>query len=147
MNEIEEIRKRVEDRKFKLRLKEVADFTAFHCSYLLDKHPYMAKAKPSPVNFLDDIPFLSGYNRLVVGAHGTYIEFESSHLLVDLYVPEDQRWRMVENYIVKYYHMVPNDRDEKIYFQVGTVGYADYKVGKYYIDFYLTNLARNKNDI
>lgn len=86
-------------------------------------------------SFLDGTPLNSKLKRIVVGAHGPYAEFWK--LGFKTTVPEDQKWRYNDKYNVKYYHLTPVDRDEKIYYQIGKVNYADYKTGFYYIDLYL----------
>lgn len=134
----------MESRRYRLSNQEIADFTAFHNSYLLAHYPTIKEMmeNPSPVNFIDDKPFLKRYTRIVVGAHGPYVEFDNMDVLVELTIPRDQMWRGSGKYKIKYHHYAPVDRDEKIYYQVAPVDYADYKVYKMYIDFYQTNLSR-----
>ncbi len=85
--------------------------------------------------FLDDVYFANGFIRVVRGARGKYIELDKRHIEVDLVskyghllpdsVPNGEEFF--------YYWLVPVNREEKIYWQVKTVDYADYKIGKYYI--------------
>jgi hypothetical protein len=87
-----------------------------------------------PLYFLDGIQFSSGYERIVHGKRGDYIELKKEQIIVPLKshfnikVPEEI---YPEPY---YYHWLePFGRTEKIYWQIKTVKYADYKIGYYYI--------------
>lgn len=72
-----------------------------------------------------------GYNRIVIGERGPYIEFDD--IIVDnSIIPPDQKWRLYSD--VAYYVERRTTSDNiKIYHQRLTVNYADYKIGKYYI--------------
>ncbi len=85
--------------------------------------------------FHDGTYFASSFIRIVSGARGKYIELDRSQIVLNLVskyghdlspsVPNDE--------VFFYYWLIPEGRDEKIYWQVKTVTYADYKIGKYYI--------------
>jgi hypothetical protein len=84
-----------------------------------------------------------GYNRVVIGKRGPYVEFESSHILWNgFFVPNDQLYRHTSNVV---YYEEWRSKDEarvKLYRQKRTVAYADYKIDKIYIspfDLYFTN--------
>lgn len=68
---------------------------------------------------------------------GVYLEIDEKDLLVGLDVPPEQAWRLDEEYIagrklsIKYHWLT--FRGVKVYHQVDTVKYADYRPGKYYI--------------
>ena len=143
MQEVINFRKKVEDKNYKLSKQETSVYKAFHSSYLLMYHNTVKDIVPeqTPVNFLDGTPFLKKFNRLVIGAHGPYVEFHTQDYLIPLDVPDDQKWRLNDRYNIKYEHLTPLDRHEKIYYQVKPVDYADYVAGRYYIDFYLTDLS------
>jgi hypothetical protein len=77
------------------------------------------------------------WDRVVVGDYGAYLEFDPEDLLVVKEVPYEQRWRLDKAYLEraglnpKYvWYTVAG---VKCYHQLGTVKYADYKVGKMYI--------------
>jgi hypothetical protein len=93
--------------------------------------------------------FAQGYNRIVYGDHGPYVEFDQSHIQTTLRnkfptTPKD----------AFYIWMVPTDGSQlKVYHQLRTVehlknppaggfrggreeGYADYKVGYIYVNPY-----------
>ena len=81
------------------------------------------------------------YERVVIGDRGPYIEFCGEMLTKHgIYVPVDQEWRLRSN---SCYYVEWRTKDEsrvKIYNQVRPVGYADYKVGMWYISpFELTS--------
>ena len=72
-----------------------------------------------------------GYKRVVVGDYGAYIEFAPEHIV---HHNIKNKWPGKPSRPVKYIWMVTCDNEQtKVYFQQGTVGYADYKIGMYYI--------------
>lgn len=87
-----------------------------------------------PLLFKDGVPFASGYERVVHGGRGTYVEFLREQILVTLkskfntFLPEK-----IDKQPFYYYYLIPEGRTEKIYWQINTVKYADYKIGYYYI--------------
>lgn len=74
-----------------------------------------------------------GYERIVIGGRGPYIEFVDEQVIQDNFiVPEDQRWRFTSS--SSYYNEYRTSQDNvKIYHQKKTVDYADYKIGFWYI--------------
>ena len=76
----------------------------------------------------------TGYTRIVVGGRGVYIEFDPSQIAYDnIYIPDHARHKLDSN--LSYYHEY-RSTDKcfvKLYQQKLTVGYADYKVGMWYI--------------
>lgn len=78
----------------------------------------------------------NGYNRIVIGDYGAFIEIDVDHMLTNnLKVAPGQEYRFTERYKnVKYHwYCLKNDEDIKIYYQRHTVNYADYKVDMFYI--------------
>ena len=76
----------------------------------------------------------TGYKRVVVGERGAYIEFAAENMCMgNLQIPPDQKWRLGSD--VAYYveHRSQDEANVKVYEQRRTVGYADYKVGMFYI--------------
>lgn len=82
------------------------------------------------------IKIATGYERIVLGGHGHYIEFTENQLCFNPIIKEGQEWRTSETYDhVKYIWLKhPEIEDMKIYKQTNKVKYADYKIGYYYID-------------
>jgi hypothetical protein len=82
-----------------------------------------------------DLPLAIGYSRIVIGKRGPYIEFEPDQIIHEnIYVPPYAQHKLESN--LTYYHEY-RSKDEcnvKLYFQIMRVTYADYKVGKWYID-------------
>ena len=81
-----------------------------------------------------------GYDRIVVGDYGAFIEFGKDRLgqdTVPFVITPGQEYRVHdERYSrnVKYVWMtVPDGSNIKIYLQKKRVSYADYKPGKYYV--------------
>ena len=95
----------------------------------------------STVFFCKDCGFsiASGYNRVVIGGRGPYIEFEEIHVrgTIDL----------TNNYHKFFDEYVSICKDKIfVYFQLKTVSYADYVVGKFYISPDLLTFATPENE-
>lgn len=74
----------------------------------------------------------TGYERIVLGKRGPYIEFVDDQIIRDnLHIPDDQMWRLTSlSYYDEYRTKVDN---VKVYLQKRTVDYADYLIGRWYI--------------
>ena len=73
-----------------------------------------------------------GYDRFVVGDYGAYVEINSDQIIKDHIRP---KWPGEPKRPVKYLWLETKDNEKtKVYYQKGKVGYADYKIGMYYID-------------
>lgn len=80
----------------------------------------------------------SGYDRIVVGDYGAFIEFDDDKIPPKSFeIAPGQEYRVNdERYSknVKYIWLTINDGSNvKIYLQRKGVAYADYKAGKYYV--------------
>jgi len=79
----------------------------------------------------------NGYERIVIGDYGAYIEFKPEDInRKDIHTRPDQKYRESERYRdnVKYFWLETKDESHtKIYYQRKTVKYADYKVGMCYV--------------
>lgn len=75
-----------------------------------------------------------GYERIVLGGRGPYIEFNRGQLLANnLHIPKTEEKR-INNGIYYYVELRSNDDSNvKVYHQKKEVSYADYKVGLFYI--------------
>jgi hypothetical protein len=86
---------------------------------------------------LDGTKFANGYERIVVGDYGAFIEIAKSDMINDvLKVSPGQEYRLSSPYIdnVKYIWLTPKDKSNaKIYKQLRTVSYADYKADMFYV--------------
>ena len=136
-NIVEELRKKVEDKKYKLSLDDKENMIKIHKALIIKNYGEDIFDFKGRWKFKDNTLALLKCSRIVVGAHGPYIEFDEENVLFKMYVPERECWRLNGKYNVKYIYKQPVGREEKIYYQVNTVNYADYLIGKYYIDFYL----------
>ena len=80
-------------------------------------------------------PVTNGYDRIVIGDYGAFVEFESP--ANEFIIAPGQEYRVNdERYSknVKYIWLTVNDRSGvKIYLQRKGVSYADYKPEKYYV--------------
>lgn len=73
----------------------------------------------------------SGYNRIVVGDYGPFIELNYTQMQLGNI---EEKWAGSFRKIVKYVWMQTKDSEKtKIYLQKDTVPYADYRIGCYYI--------------
>ncbi len=82
-----------------------------------------------------------GYDRIVIGNYGAYIEFYADRN--DFDIPEKQKWRLDSTRYphIKYLHICPiGDENCKIYYRLTPVKYADYKPGKYYVSVFDVNV-------
>ena len=84
----------------------------------------------------------NGYNRIVIGDYGAFVEFSENHLpdqfpVPTLAIPSDQLYRVADQQYsrhVKYIWMtIPDGSNVKIYLQKKRVSYADYEPGMYYV--------------
>ena len=88
-----------------------------------------------PLYFLDGVQFSNGYERVVHGGRGKYVELTKVQIIVNvksifnIQVPDEID--VCQPFY--YYWLIPEGRTDKIYWQIKTVSYADYKVGYYYI--------------
>lgn len=137
------LRKRFEDANYDLSQKKICDLINEWEDLLLDSTD-LKKIIQRGIKSVDyisspwNVKILLGANRIVIGAHGPYIEFEPNALLYKHHVPSEAQWRTDNRYMhVKYIERrfdFEKLKDVKIYHQIRTVDYADYKPGKFYID-------------
>jgi len=84
--------------------------------------------------FKDGTLFAKGFERVVHGGRGDYVELTKEQIQVNLEsifnqpVPKE-----LSNEEFYYYWLKPIGREEKVYWQCNLVGYADYKRNYYYI--------------
>ena len=99
---------------------------------------------------LSGSPICSGYDRIVIGDYGAFIEFSQSVFSDSFIIKPGQEYRVNdERYSknVKYIWMTIDDGSQiKIYFQKRKVTYADYRPGKYYVSVHEVMKERNKNE-
>jgi len=76
------------------------------------------------------------YRRVVIGWRGPYIEFGKEDLVWNsLFMPGDQEWRQEEEWRGRVFYLEWRTREggRMVYEQLREVGYADYRVGMYYM--------------
>lgn len=97
----------------------------------------------------DNTLLASGFNRIVHGKRGDYVEFEIDQLCIPLMSKFNQTIDMDNPpKDIYYYWLYPeHHKDVKIYLQLKTVKYADYKIGKLYISPYLLNNFKDPETI
>lgn len=76
----------------------------------------------------------SGYERVVIGDRGPYIEFCDDMIIKEsIHIPIEKKWRL-KNDVCFYIEWRTNDDCYvKLYKQKHTVNYADYKIGLWYV--------------
>lgn len=74
------------------------------------------------------------YSRIVTGERGPYVEFYDTQInLKNISIPREQLYRL-SDLRVYYVEFRSNDLSNiKIYYQLKTVAYADYRLGMFYI--------------
>lgn len=86
---------------------------------------------------LNGTEICNGYDRIVIGDYGAFIEFSQEHIASKFIIKKGQEYRVNDDRYknkVKYIWLTINDgSDVKIYFQKRKVTYADYKPKKYYV--------------
>lgn len=84
--------------------------------------------------------FATGFNRVVHGERGDYVEFEGRHIVQKLYSLFKNE--PTDDLDIYYFWLYPESEansniETKVYWQKKKVKYADYKIGKYYVSPYL----------
>lgn len=81
----------------------------------------------------DGTLFATGFNRVVHGGRGDYVEFEEKQILLPL-ISKFGNDISKDDLDIYYWWLFPKGHPEvKVYLQKKTVKYADYKVGKLYV--------------
>lgn len=90
----------------------------------------------SKLYFKDGSLFADNFIRVVHGGRGDYIELSKDQIKVNLISKFGQKLpsSVPNGESFFYYWLLPEGRTEKVYWQIKTVNYADYKIGLYYID-------------
>lgn len=77
----------------------------------------------------------NGYERVVIGGRGPYIEFTEKQIELNSFIiPKNQLYRLTDLRIYYIEFRSNDDANIKLYYQLKTVAYADYKIGYFYID-------------
>lgn len=95
----------------------------------------------TPIYSFDNTIISNGYNRIVVGDYGAFIEFDENQACIENYkIKEGQEYRIEDkkySKYVKYIWLTAKDNsDVKIYLQKKKVSYADYRPKMYYVSPY-----------
>ena len=82
-------------------------------------------------------PICNGYDRIVIGDYGAFIEFSEEQIASEFVIKKGQEYRVNDEKYkknIKYIWLTIDDcSDIKIYLQKRKVSYADYKPKKYYV--------------
>lgn len=98
------------------------------------------------------IKMCDSYSRVVIGERGPYVEFYDTQInLKNIHIPREQLYRL-SDLRVYYVEFRSNDiSNVKVYYQLKTVAYADYRLGMFYIspfDLFLqdkTSIVKSDN--
>lgn len=86
------------------------------------------------------LPVCRGFERIVIGDYGAYVEFSPQQACYENFIIEPgQQYRLEKRYqdTIKYiWYRMNHSIDTKIYFQLHTVSYADYRKGYYYVSVF-----------
>ena len=75
-----------------------------------------------------------GYERVVFGGRGPYVEIGAKHIVnKNIHIPSDQLYRLSDLRIYYVEFRSNCDSNVKIYYQLKTVSYADYRLTVFYI--------------
>lgn len=78
-----------------------------------------------------------GYNRIVIGGRGPYVEFTEDQIdWKAFHIPKDQVYRLTDRRVYYVELRSIDFSNTKLYYQLQTVAYADYKIGMLYISPY-----------
>jgi len=89
-----------------------------------------------PVLDLDNTMIAKSFERIVIGDYGAFMEIAPEDIARRvLRIQEGQEFRLNGDFKGKYIWLTSNGKN-KIYEQLRTVSYADYKVGYFYISPY-----------
>ena len=91
----------------------------------------------------DGTLFASGFNRVVHGGRGDYVEFEENQILLPLLCKYGNDISDSEQDIYYWWLYPEGHPDIKVYLQRRCVKYANYKIGKYYVS---PDLLKNFKD-
>lgn len=77
------------------------------------------------------------HERIVHGGRGDYVEMAKEHILHDnISVPPRMEWRRSKRWLNRVFYIEHRTNDEdnvKVYEQLKTVDYADYRIGFWYV--------------
>jgi len=75
----------------------------------------------------------SGYQRVVIGQRGPYVEFTKNQIIdTELYIPKSQLYRLSDPKVY-YIEFRTVEKNIKVYYQMRSVAYADYLLNHFYI--------------
>lgn len=75
-----------------------------------------------------------GYKRIVLGGRGPYVEFDKDQIDFSVcHIPDEEKKRLTSKIYYYIEHRTNDEANVKIYDQLKTVSYADYKVGLCYV--------------
>lgn len=80
------------------------------------------------------LPVSQGFDRIVIGERGPYVEFSNTDLYLDnLHIPQHEKYRLNSEVVYYIEYRTTDEANVKVYCQKKTVAYADYRVGFWYI--------------
>lgn len=95
--------------------------------------PELGGKIPLIAKFSEKTVIATGYERVVIGQRGPYVEFTKKQILEKgLYIPTKQLYRLSDPKVY-YIEFRTIQGNAKVYYQMRTVAYADYKIEHFYI--------------
>ena len=117
----------------KYRPLPLASSKAVRAIYAAQLPGILTEGQPDDLSFFSPHGLLlaTSFERVVIGDHGAYIEFMPDHVVMCHIEPKGSR---TPTRAVKYIWWKPIDgSDVRLYEQRDSVGYADYKIGRWYV--------------
>ena len=85
----------------------------------------------------------NGYNRIVVGDYGAFIEFDGPAYDANVVVQAGQEYRIddpkYKNNVKYHWYTIEDGSNIKLYYQKRTVSYASYRPKKWYVSVHEVN--------
>ena len=86
------------------------------------------------------------YERVVIGLRGPYVELTKNQINEKcLYIPSEQLYRLTDPRIYYIEFRTNDESNVKVYYQMRTVAYADYRIGYFYIS--TSDLQKDNGDV
>lgn len=102
-------------------------------------------AKHSDVHSLSGVKIATGFNRIVIGDYGAFLEIPDDAMVKENVRIKPGTERRTTFEYAKYLWYEPRDGSQcKLYFQQRTVEYADYRVGMWYVSPHERELLGHK---
>lgn len=139
-----DMKRRLNDHQFRFLTGEMKEVVQRWHKTQWEKQRWIPTPREAKQVILDDVLIGTGYNRVVVGDHGIFIEFLRDQMKASSFVHhagQEYRVRLFRaGQSVPYFWLETNEsglapnKRTPIYYQTSRVPYADFRVGCFYIN-------------